>query len=85
MAVAVPREANVDADRLSHPAQYGNVEADAIGAGLTVRRVQPSAYQWLALRHASGVGVASHHPSRRDRRRGSAPRPQATRPSASEA
>ena len=33
LAVAVPREANVDADRLSHPAQYGNVEADATRRG----------------------------------------------------
>eukprot|EP00965_Chrysotila_dentata_P037986 1262726-Pleurochrysis_carterae.AAC.1 len=33
LAVAVPREANVDADRLSHPRLLGAVEADVRAAG----------------------------------------------------
>eukprot|EP00965_Chrysotila_dentata_P007489 243110-Pleurochrysis_carterae.AAC.1 len=34
LAVAVPREANGDADRLSHPAQAAAVRAEARAAGL---------------------------------------------------
>eukprot|EP00965_Chrysotila_dentata_P165101 5452063-Pleurochrysis_carterae.AAC.1 len=40
LAVSVPREANADADRLSHPRQLEAVEAEARGAGLTVRRAR---------------------------------------------
>ena len=46
LAILVPREANVDADRLSHPSEYNDVERDAVAAGLTalvdvIARVSP--------------------------------------------
>jgi hypothetical protein len=52
LAVHVPREANVDADRLSHPHLAAAVEADARRAGLTVVRAAFLAADWEALRAA---------------------------------
>ena len=61
LAVSVPREANVDADRLSHPARLPDVRADARAAGLVVQPERGSApipaRAWLALRAAAGLGV----------------------------
>ena len=37
LGVAVPRDYNVDADRLSHPSMLGEVVADAVSAGLVPR------------------------------------------------
>jgi hypothetical protein len=50
LAVHVPREANVDADRLSHPSMALEVEADARLAGLTVVRAPFLSSDWEALR-----------------------------------
>ena len=52
LGVAVPREWNLDADRLSHPAQLDAVLADARAAGLDPYVVQPPQRCWDALRAA---------------------------------
>ena len=52
LGVAIPREWNLDADRLSHPAQLGAVLADARAAGLTPHVVSTPDECWLALRAA---------------------------------
>ena len=52
LAVAVPREANSDADRLSHPAQLGEVEASAREAGFRVKHATISPDHWARLRAA---------------------------------
>jgi hypothetical protein len=39
LGVAIPRELNVDADRLSHPSGYAEVEAEAVAAGWRVERL----------------------------------------------
>jgi hypothetical protein len=61
LAVSVPREANVDADRLSHPALLAAVRADAEEAGLVVLPATGSApipaSAWQALRAAAAMGV----------------------------
>ena len=71
LAISVPREANVDADRLSHPARADDVIREAASVGLRVTRLpRLTEGDWSPLRHAASIGVASHHPSRRRRRRG---------------
>ena len=50
LAVHVPREANLDADRLSHPHLAHEVEADARRAGLVVVRASFLDADWAALR-----------------------------------
>ena len=57
LAVSVPREANVDADRLSHPELYGEVAASAEAAGLTVQRARITASSWAMLRRAAALGA----------------------------
>eukprot|EP00965_Chrysotila_dentata_P046017 1529267-Pleurochrysis_carterae.AAC.3 len=57
MAVSVPREANVDADRLSHPRMLAEVEADAAAAGWRARRARIRAHCWTALWAAMHAGV----------------------------
>jgi hypothetical protein len=57
LAVSVPREANVDADRLSHPALLAAVRADAERAGLTVLEAPITAECWAAVRRAAALGV----------------------------
>eukprot|EP00965_Chrysotila_dentata_P009517 310090-Pleurochrysis_carterae.AAC.2 len=52
LAVSVPREANYDADRLSHPTQLEGVLADARQAGLQPRVVEIPDDCWQALRWA---------------------------------
>jgi len=52
LAVAVPREANIDADILSHPARWEEVRAAAELGGLRVMRVHAPAECWRALRAA---------------------------------
>eukprot|EP00965_Chrysotila_dentata_P032314 1077149-Pleurochrysis_carterae.AAC.1 len=56
LAVSVPREANVDADRLSHPHLFGEVDADAAAAGWVPRRARVPAHCWRALRDAMRDG-----------------------------
>eukprot|EP00965_Chrysotila_dentata_P084401 2786896-Pleurochrysis_carterae.AAC.1 len=53
LAVSVPREANGDADRLSHPHLLGAVAADAEAAGWHVARARIPLHCWEALRGAS--------------------------------
>ena len=48
VGVKVPREANRDADRLSHPALLDAVLAD-IPSSWTVQRVRPTKADWDAL------------------------------------
>ena len=59
LGIAIPREANVDADRLSHPHLYDAVAADAVAAGLRVHRVRIPAESrlWDDLRTAARLGV----------------------------
>ena len=52
LGVAVPREANVDADRLSHPALRHLVEREASEARLRVHSVRLGDRHWDALREA---------------------------------
>ena len=52
LGVAIPREWNLDADRLSHPAQLGAVLADARAAGMTPHVVSTPDECWPALRAA---------------------------------
>jgi hypothetical protein len=62
LAVSVPREANVDADRLSHPQLYGEVAESAAAAGHTVRRARISDTSWATLRRAAAAGTRSSTP-----------------------
>ena len=55
LGVAVPRERNVDADTLSHPARVGEVWRAAEAAGLRVRRVHVHDERWAALRAAMAL------------------------------
>ena len=59
LGVAIPREANVDADRLSHPHLYEDVAADATAAGLRVHRIRLplDSLLWDDLRSAAQLGV----------------------------
>lgn len=75
LAISVPREANVDADRLSHPSQYEEVRASAQAAQLTARRARVGESLLAVARRAADIGV---RPSQRTR----GPAPQAHRPSA---
>jgi len=52
LGVAVPREWNLDADRLSHPSQLEAVLADARAAGLRPRLVHTPPRCWEALRES---------------------------------
>ena len=57
LAVSLPREANVDADRLSHPAMLAEVRADAAAAGIASHVAAVPAELLLALREAAALGV----------------------------
>ena len=67
--VHVKREFNLDCDRLSHPALWREVEADAISAELEVTRVTATEEEWQVLRdaiahaHAYGGGRHAKHPT----------------------
>eukprot|EP00965_Chrysotila_dentata_P105899 3497923-Pleurochrysis_carterae.AAC.1 len=56
LAVSVPREANTDADRLSHPRLLGAVMAEARRAGLTVQQARVPEACWRTLRDAARAG-----------------------------
>eukprot|EP00965_Chrysotila_dentata_P063848 2115889-Pleurochrysis_carterae.AAC.3 len=56
LAVSVPREANVDADRLSHPRLFDTVAAEARSAGLAVQRARIPESCWRTLRDAARTG-----------------------------
>eukprot|EP00965_Chrysotila_dentata_P039284 1305550-Pleurochrysis_carterae.AAC.1 len=53
LGVSVPREANGDADRLSHPDMLPAVVAEAERAGLGVRVVGIPEECWVVLREAA--------------------------------
>eukprot|EP00965_Chrysotila_dentata_P230146 6197602-Pleurochrysis_carterae.AAC.1 len=56
LAVSVPRGANGDADRLSHPRLLGEVAADAEAAGWRTSRARIPQPCWDALRRAMAAG-----------------------------
>ena len=62
----VPREANLDADRLSHPEQAAQVVAEAEAVGLTVHRVRPD---WNLVTSAIEEGARRSVGRRRRKRR----------------
>eukprot|EP00965_Chrysotila_dentata_P078806 2598773-Pleurochrysis_carterae.AAC.1 len=71
LAVSVARDANVDADRLSHPAQLGTVIAEAEAAGLQPRVAEIRERCWEVLRGAMRQGgdeVADEPRAKRRRR-----------------
>ena len=60
----VPREANTDADRLSHPAQLRHVLADAEAAQLRTHVLELQAEDWELLQEAV-LASRSFTPSRK--------------------
>eukprot|EP00965_Chrysotila_dentata_P013064 431152-Pleurochrysis_carterae.AAC.1 len=67
LAVSVPREANVDADRLSHPHLLERVAADAEGAGWRTWRARIPRHCWEALSvamHSGGEEMAEREAAR---------------------
>eukprot|EP00965_Chrysotila_dentata_P168230 5555687-Pleurochrysis_carterae.AAC.1 len=52
MGVSVPRDANGDADRLSHPNRLGEVREEAKEAGWRVSVASIPQHCWEALREA---------------------------------
>ena len=67
VSVKVPREANLDADRLSHPAQLDDVVADARLASLAVVLLSPDDSDWALLRDAVDCPPATR-PRKRPKR-----------------
>ena len=66
LGVHVPREANQDADILSHPKRAAEVVGAAEDAGLEVVRLRPQEADWALLRAAIAADAEG---SRRRRRR----------------
>ena len=58
LGVSLPREWNLDADRLSHPSLLEAVLADARAAGLAPSVVRIPDHCWSALRVAAALGLA---------------------------
>ena len=58
LGVSVPREWNLDADRLSHPAELGHVLRDARLAGLSPSHVAIPEWCWRALRDTTALAAA---------------------------
>ena len=72
----VPRDFNVDADRLSHPAGYAAVAREAADAGYSVERLRPSAEDWdLLARVIADARVQASGRPRKQRRRSGGDRP----------
>lgn len=59
LGVHVPREWNVDADRLSHPSLALAVASDARARGIRVHMVSPPAQAWDALTAAAQLPMAN--------------------------
>ena len=57
LGVSVPREANGDADRLSHPHLLDAVRAEAEEAGLHVEVAAVTDRSWAAVRRAMSIGA----------------------------
>ena len=66
LGVHITRDGNLDADRLSHPAQLEAVVADAEAAGLRVVRVRPNEADWAILAEAIAASACA---ARRKRKR----------------
>jgi hypothetical protein len=66
VGVKIPRTANVDADRLSHPSMFAAVQASARAAGMHVCVLPPSEEDWEALHRA--IAACAHNPERRKKR-----------------
>ena len=74
LAVAIPREWNLDADRLSHPRNLPDLRAEAEAAGLRVTVAGIPQGCWRALREAVAAGaVATTRQPRSRKARGRAP------------
>ena len=58
LGVSVPREWNLDADRLSHPAELGHVLRDARRAGLSPSHVAIPEWCWRALQDTTTLAAA---------------------------
>eukprot|EP00965_Chrysotila_dentata_P156658 5175900-Pleurochrysis_carterae.AAC.1 len=69
LAVAVPREANTDADRLSHPLLLRELVAEATRAGMRVHVARVPEECWAALRKATEEWVGTEEGTRRRKRR----------------
>jgi hypothetical protein len=69
LAVSIPREYNLDADRLSHPKMLGEVRADAAAAGLTVHDAPIPAECWRALQAVTAAAGEEGRASSKGRRR----------------
>ena len=69
LAVQVPREANSDADRLSHPRLARAVAAEAEAARLAVTWLEPADGDWDQLRTAIAAGSDASARRRYKRRR----------------
>jgi len=67
LGVAVQRELNVDADTLSHPARWREVQASAEAAGLRVVRAHVPAECWAALREAMQLPMGREAAAWRER------------------
>ena len=71
LAVDVPREANIDADRLSHPDMLAEVARDARAAGLVVHTIDElPADMWAALVEVADLPMGSMDPRIRSGSRG---------------
>ena len=81
LAVAVPREANGDADRLSHPENLLSVMREAAEAGLVVHEAEAheaapgAAHCWRRLRSAAAIGLGELPRTRRRQRQRKRPLP----------
>ena len=58
LAVHIHRELNVDPDRLSHPAQYDDVERDVMAAGCITHRLRLDGDGWHELTRACSLPLA---------------------------
>ena len=70
LGVSIPREFNLDADRLSHPDRLGEVRADALAAGMVTHVVPIPPSCWTVLRAAIAAEASTR---RMARKRKSAP------------
>jgi len=62
LGVDIPRELNVDADRLSHPSQASGVAREAEEAGARVVWLEPSAAMWKSLESTCRLPMGADPP-----------------------
>ena len=65
LGVSIPRECNLDADRLSHPALLGEVRADALAAGVETHVVPIPPSCWAVLRAAIAAEASTRRAARK--------------------